>query len=1166
MKPGIPWSVKGIDDKAREIAKDAARSQGKTLGQWLNLKILESASEEADLASRATRKKASSSVTSSTSRSSPAATPRGKSADAAKHESTAGDNSIERKLDFLVSRLSDLQERDHGADTPRHALSAASRPEQASTRAMDQLLDRIEKGEQHTRESVNTLGRRVEKIGDRVEEIALRPVEISAREVPGFSALEGAVRKIVDQVEKTDTQSRTAIDQLHNRIVELDGKVQSTSPNSDKSRIVADLEVRMKELATRVEQTANSGEDPQLKAMFEARIRELAERIDTVRHSAEAIGQKAQATAGRAAQEQASAIETRLAGLVEQAEQKLKDAGSSDKGLLSIQSEISDLHSRFEEIRQQSASEKEVQALRSALEMLSSRVDEAPGPEPIAQIEQRISELSQQLQQVSQPADYQPQLGALEERIEALDSQIAASASEANPQIATQMNSIEQRLSATEKQLGGLATIENSIQKLFASLEEGRAEARTLATSAAMTASGATTEPSAELQALQDGLAAVRANADTADQRTQATLEAVHETLAQIITKLGEFDSQKDAAVHHAQSAAVANRDDRNPLTGDVASSAPAASAAAQATAPRDSSGDEAAHNDTVETSFLPSSQGAPGAETASGMQPSHDPLLASADSQSERMDWLSVVRSHMAEKHGINPDVSMSMAAQTMADGDDAGLADEHVDFIAAARRAAAAGHQNPAAVPLETAPSDLGTFSPNADDANPRQDQPASGLSQKLGRKSTDSSGSDSPSGSNRKRLILAAAVLLAAVSAYTTNAGLFNLTSDKKDSISAPAVDKTSGMAAPVQEHKPQSLPAPTDLPTSAAPVEATDTTDRDNLMQADPITTSSVAPADTSDPLLSQMPNRPVNVPTPFGAAELPEQIGPADLRRAALNGNANAQFIIASRYLEGRKVGRDHAKAAQWYTRAAESGLAAAQYRIGTLYERGSGVAQDRVRAMSWYAKAATQGNVKAMHNLAVMSADTANGKPDMARAAKWFAAAAQHGLPDSQYNLAVLNERGLGVEKDTKKAYKWYAIAARSGDRDSVKKVRELTVFIDKATLAHIDQSIATWQPTAPRRAANLVSISDTSWGIETNARQASAKAPAAQVSTQPASAQDRIRLVQQLLASKGFDTGGADGEMGPSTANAIRLYQLRNGLPVNGIASKQLLDHLQKG
>jgi localization factor PodJL len=33
---GAPWSVKGIDPKAREIAKDLARRSGMTLGEWLN--------------------------------------------------------------------------------------------------------------------------------------------------------------------------------------------------------------------------------------------------------------------------------------------------------------------------------------------------------------------------------------------------------------------------------------------------------------------------------------------------------------------------------------------------------------------------------------------------------------------------------------------------------------------------------------------------------------------------------------------------------------------------------------------------------------------------------------------------------------------------------------------------------------------------------------------------------------------------------------------------------------------------------------------------------------------------------------------------------------------------------------------------------------------------
>ena len=41
MTAGAPWSVKGIDPKAREIAKDLARRSGLTLGEWLNQVILE---------------------------------------------------------------------------------------------------------------------------------------------------------------------------------------------------------------------------------------------------------------------------------------------------------------------------------------------------------------------------------------------------------------------------------------------------------------------------------------------------------------------------------------------------------------------------------------------------------------------------------------------------------------------------------------------------------------------------------------------------------------------------------------------------------------------------------------------------------------------------------------------------------------------------------------------------------------------------------------------------------------------------------------------------------------------------------------------------------------------------------------------------------------------
>jgi localization factor PodJL len=45
MPSGTPWSVKGIDPRARAIAKTAARREGVTLGEWLNRVILDDGPE-----------------------------------------------------------------------------------------------------------------------------------------------------------------------------------------------------------------------------------------------------------------------------------------------------------------------------------------------------------------------------------------------------------------------------------------------------------------------------------------------------------------------------------------------------------------------------------------------------------------------------------------------------------------------------------------------------------------------------------------------------------------------------------------------------------------------------------------------------------------------------------------------------------------------------------------------------------------------------------------------------------------------------------------------------------------------------------------------------------------------------------------------------------------
>jgi hypothetical protein len=63
------------------------------------------------------------------------------------------------------------------------------------------------------------------------------------------------------------------------------------------------------------------------------------------------------------------------------------------------------------------------------------------------------------------------------------------------------------------------------------------------------------------------------------------------------------------------------------------------------------------------------------------------------------------------------------------------------------------------------------------------------------------------------------------------------------------------------------------------------------------------------------------------------------------------------------YDHGDGVQQDYAKALEWFRRAAEQGDRDAQFYLGTLYERGDGVRQDYARAWAWLK--AAQGNAGA---------------------------------------------------------------------------------------------------------------------------------------------------------------------------------------------------------
>ena len=61
-----------------------------------------------------------------------------------------------------------------------------------------------------------------------------------------------------------------------------------------------------------------------------------------------------------------------------------------------------------------------------------------------------------------------------------------------------------------------------------------------------------------------------------------------------------------------------------------------------------------------------------------------------------------------------------------------------------------------------------------------------------------------------------------------------------------------------------------------------------------------------------------------------------------LRKAAEQGDIDAQYELGNCYYNGRGVSEDKAEAVKWYRKAAEQGHVNAQYQLGFLYEIGWG--------------------------------------------------------------------------------------------------------------------------------------------------------------------------------------------------------------------------------
>lgn len=235
MSSGAPWSVKGIDPKAREVAKDLARRNGMTLGEWLNRMILDEDGPE-DAVSETYFTERAEPRSESAARWSPefapiASTPRFAAPPPASEELHRMAAALERLTERI--EMSEARTGQAMGGVEQSVRQAIARIE-AAEREQIAVAARFEGAVDEARTDQGRLAER------------LRRMELEAsgpRSTEALRVLEQAVGKIAGQVYETETRHREALDALVARIDQVEAR-DALAPVED---VVVRIESRLAE-------------------------------------------------------------------------------------------------------------------------------------------------------------------------------------------------------------------------------------------------------------------------------------------------------------------------------------------------------------------------------------------------------------------------------------------------------------------------------------------------------------------------------------------------------------------------------------------------------------------------------------------------------------------------------------------------------------------------------------------------------------------------------------------------------------------------------------------------------------------------------------------------------------------------------------------------------
>jgi localization factor PodJL len=308
MKAGIPWSVKGVGEEAREAAKSAARLSGMTLGEWLNSIILDhsdpGSSDRQGPRSGTSPPESSSTFIENGSSLAALGARLAASEDTLAHLATFND-----RVDTLERQLAQLSESEGAADNGPSSLAAVDT-------ALRSIVDHIEISERRTHEMFQTLQSRISEVASRAFPAAgknssadLNALEKLASQVPllaerieeigqmseavteqarlaGAQAARGELKEIEIRIEQLLSQAQVAMRQtagasgdltkVRDEIGRLAQRLDDMRVEAASERDVERLRLAVQELSKQPPQDFEPGQA----ADFDRRLRDLAHRLE----------------------------------------------------------------------------------------------------------------------------------------------------------------------------------------------------------------------------------------------------------------------------------------------------------------------------------------------------------------------------------------------------------------------------------------------------------------------------------------------------------------------------------------------------------------------------------------------------------------------------------------------------------------------------------------------------------------------------------------------------------------------------------------------------------------------------------------------------------------------------------------------------------------------